>query len=127
MTLHRAATGAGFAYLVLYLAASQDLTFGRHAGLAWRLAPDWASLWMQARSPFRFEGIAVLEAGGLALIVSPLNLLIAGTLGALFALNVHGVLSLAGKPPACGTGAGRIASLPALLAGPGKRTWESVP
>jgi len=118
--MRRISTAAGLAYMVLYLIASRDVSLARDTGWAWRLAPDWPSLWLQARAPFRFEGIAMLEAGGLAWIVSPVNLLIAGLLGAVIALNVHGVLALYRCRSTCrtsGAGVGVLASLPALLAG----------
>lgn len=118
--MRRIAIAAGLAYVVLYLIASQDLSLAGGTGWAWRVATDWPSLWMQARAPFRFEGIAMLETGGLALLVSPVNLVIAGLLSALIALNVHGVLALYRYRSTCrtsGAGVGVLASLPALLAG----------
>lgn len=119
MSTRGVAAAAGLVYLVLYLGASQDLSFDTDAGWTLRVATDWSSLWMQARSPFRFEGIAMIEAGALTLLLSPLDLLIAGILGVLVALNVHGVLALRGTPSTCrptGAGAGLLGAAPALLA-----------
>jgi len=112
---------AGLAYLLLYLLMVRDLSFGSHYGWGARTAHDWLGLMVQARGLFQFEGIAMVEAGVVSLIISPLNILIAAVLGALVAVNVHGVVELRRAPPACGIGGttrtGVLASLPALLAG----------
>lgn len=112
------AVGAGLAYLAAYLFMVGDLTFGRHAGWGMRVAGNWSELWLRPRSLFQFEGIAMLEGGVATLIVSPLNLLIAGALGLLVAANVHGALTLRQSPAQCnasGSRAGLWAAAPALL------------
>lgn len=114
------AAGSGLAYVTAYLFMVGDLTFGGYAGWGVRVARNWSELWLQARSLFQFEGIAMLEGGVATLIVSPLNLLIAGALGLLVAANVHGALALRQAPAQCnvsGSGAGLLAAAPALLAG----------
>jgi len=115
------AAGIGAAYLLLYLVMLRDLSFGGQYGWGVRAAHDWLGLMVQARGLFQFEGIAMVEAGVVNLIISPLNILIGAVLGALVAVNVHGVIELRRAPPACGIGGttrtGVLASLPALLAG----------
>lgn len=114
------AAGSGLAYLAAYLFMLGDLTFGRHADWGARLAANWSELWLRPRSLFQFEGIAMIEGGFATLIVSPLNLLIAGILGLLVAANVHGALTLRQAPAQCsvsGSRAGLAAAVPALLAG----------
>lgn len=115
----RIAVGSGAAYLAAYLYLLGDLTFGSHAGWGMRVADNWGELWLRPRSMFQFEGIAMIEGGFATLVVSPLNLLIAGVLAFLVAANVHGALALRQAPAQCsvsGSSAGLAAAAPALLA-----------
>lgn len=121
MSTRRAAiaVGVGIAYLALYLYMLGDLGFGA-SGWDLRVSSQWPTLWLKARAPFQFEGIAMVDAGLVRWIISPLNLAIALVLGGLLAANVHGAIALRQDPPACrapGAGAGALAALPALLAG----------
>lgn len=116
----RIALATGLVYLLAYLYMLGDLAFGGNGGWNAFVAGEWPVRWLQARSLFQFEGIAMLQAGPVTLIVSPLNLLIAGVLAGLVATNVHGVIELRRTPPACavpGARTGLLASVPALLAG----------
>lgn len=115
-----AAIAAGAAWLPLYLFVIGDLSIDARAG--WRVvtAASWSDLWLRARGPFQFEPVVMLEAGLAVILLSPLNLLIGGLLGALLALNVHGILALRELPAQCrvpGTHSGWLAPVPALLAG----------
>ena len=117
-----AAMAGGFFYAVFYLYAIGDLSTTRQ--------PDWSLAFgmipleqaFRARSLFLFEGIGMIQAGWLFWLVSPMNLLIAGALGMLLAVNIHGALALRANPVACEAraagGAGTVGgAVPALLAG----------
>ena len=113
------AAGIGFLYGAIYLVGVGDLTFDRGAG--WFLQTGVVTLERitSMRSPFLFEGIALAEAGWWVILVSPLNLLLAGILGVLLAVNLHGAITLWREPRACGLSSAGSASgaVPALLAG----------
>ncbi len=109
----------GVGYLLVYLATVGDISISAGAGpLSVRTVED-PSLWMSSTGFFRFEAIALVSAGGLTYLFSPLNLVVAGTLGALVGANA--ALSYLGivQPAACGleTSSGAFASVPALLSG----------
>jgi len=123
-TSHRIALAAGGVYLLAYLYLLGDLAFGASGGWSLLVAGEWPTRWLQARALLQFEGIAMLQAGPVTLILSPLNLLLAAVLAGLVAANVHGALELHRAPAACsasggapGGHVGLIASVPALLAG----------
>jgi len=121
MIQHRApiAIAVGIGYMALYLYMLGDLGFGA-SGWDLRVSRQWPTLWLKARAPFQFEGIAMIHAGWLSWIISPLNLAIAAVLGWLLAANTDGAIALRQAPPACrapGAGTGALAALPALLAG----------
>lgn len=71
-----------------------------------------------ARAPFRFEPVAMVEAGYVVLLISPLNLLLTILLTGLLAANIHGVMYLRAHPE-CRVGASGTfsAAAPALFAG----------
>ena len=105
-------------YALLYLYAIGDLDIGR-AGWNWQ-ALDWQWQRLLARrGPWHFEAVAMLELGYLVLLLSPANLVLAGVLAALLALNLHGALALRAQAR-CTLGQGAASSAgiwPALLAG----------
>ena len=111
---------AGIGYLLTYLVTVGDLSVGggRPGAFTVRTAADltraFASLGF-----FRFGGIAIVSAGPLTYVFSPLNvllsLLLSGLVGANAALTYLGLV----QPRACGleSSAGVFAGLPALLSG----------
>ncbi|WP_290650324.1 hypothetical protein [Aquisalimonas sp.] len=114
-----AAIGTGLAYALFYLFSIDDVMIEPRA--EWFVQAGAASVEriLTMRSPFLFEAIALVEAGWLVLLLSPMNLLIALGLGALVAVNVHGAIMLYKAPQACGISQASSASsaVPALLAG----------
>lgn len=113
------AFAVGVVYGLFYLWAIGDITF--YGPPAWggyiaELSLDRA---LSARSTLMFEAVAVLEAGYLVWLVSPVNLLVAGVLCGLLAANIHGALWIRAHPVACrrGQGGTLAAALPALFAG----------
>lgn len=72
-----------------------------------------------SRSMLMFEAVAVVEAGYLIWLISPLNLLITSLLAGLLAANIYGALYLRLLAQSCAIGRGGLfaGSLPALLAG----------
>ena len=114
----RLALLAGIIYACFYLFAIGDVDLVGSSQWRAQLGQiDFGHL-LRARSPFLFEAVALLQAGNVLLLISPLNLLITGALAALLGANVHGALALH-QNPACRTGNGRMfgGALPALLAG----------
>lgn len=109
----------GLGYGVLYLYAIGDLSFAPPPAWDWRRGALSLENLLSARAPFRYEAVAVAEAGYAVLLVSPLNLLVAALLGVLLAANIHGVLYLRSNPQACRPGRAGLAAgaAPALLAG----------
>lgn len=113
------AIGCGLIYGIFYLYAIGDLSLTP--------PPTWGAYaidlplrrMLSARSTLMFEAIAVIEAGYLIWLVSPLNLLIAGLLGGLLAANVHGALYLRSQARVCADGRRGLllGAMPALLAG----------
>ena len=112
------AAGVGLAYAQGYLFALGDLDVVGRTAWAFRTADVTPSKWIELRDAFRFEAVAIADLGHLAVLVSPLNLAVAGTLGALLALNVHGAFALRRAPAQCVRGGGGLlGAVPALLAG----------
>ncbi len=114
----RMALLAGITYTCFYLFAIGDVDLV--ASSQWRAQLgqfDFGHL-LRARSPFLFEAVALLQAGNVLMLVSPMNLLITAILAGLLGANVHGALALH-QNAACRTGNGRVfgGALPALLAG----------
>lgn len=119
-TVRVVALGVGLGYLAVYLFVLGDLSLARTAEWDAQVAGRWQALWFRPRGLFQFEGIALLQAGRLVFIVSPLNLLLAGLLAMLVAINVHGAIAVRRMPAHCrpgGSGTGILASVPALVAG----------
>lgn len=103
---------------LLYLYAIGDLDLGASGWGALVLDWQWERL-LARRGPWQFEAVAMFELGSLVLLVSPLNLLIAGLLAVLMALNLHGALALQAQAK-CSRKQQVVASAggwPALLAG----------
>lgn len=112
--------GTSVGYLVLYLVTVGDLSLasGTAGALTIRIVDD-VSRAFASLGFFRFGAVAVISAGPLTYLFSPLNALVALVLstlvGANFALTYLGVV----QPRACGleTSSGVLAGLPALLSG----------
>ncbi|MFC4351960.1 hypothetical protein ACFOW6_10440 [Fodinicurvata halophila] len=107
-------------YLLLYLVALGDLAFdGTLRALDGWLVPRADELWTQARVPFQFEAIGVVELPFAIWLVSPLNLLIGLALGALAGLQLALTRIALLCTRSCGIRppVGLLAALPALLAG----------
>lgn len=106
------------AYLLLYLWLTGDLSGGGSGG--WQAVfPAWDRVW-QRRGPFQFEPVGLFALGGLVWTFSPLNTLIAASMGLLVGLNAVAGWWLWRIPRQCRSGAGStglLGSLPALLAG----------
>ncbi|MDZ7749167.1 MAG: hypothetical protein U5K43_10275 [Halofilum sp. (in: g-proteobacteria)] len=115
----RLAAGAvGLVYALVYLYALGDLSTLPEA--AWGARMGEPARWLDQRGLLQFEAIAMLEAGRVLWLISPLNTVVAAALGALLALNLDGAWALWRRPAACGlggTGSGVLAAVPALLAG----------
>ncbi|MGH3864378.1 hypothetical protein [Actinokineospora sp.] len=111
--------------LVLYLLAIGDIAPGsrpgRSSGASWvELAPDWTERLFRARAPYLFEPVlAVHPLPPLTILLSPVNLVLAGLLAGLVGLNVTVAAYAAAQATSCRrTGYGRLlAALPALLTG----------
>ena len=123
-----------FVYVVIYLAATQFLIFTERGAeemngfFAVRIAENWQEIMFRQRAPFLFESIGAVYAGGMKLFISPLNMLLAGALGVLVALNFavsyynfraltlrgpKGFMSLLGTVPAIVSGA--VCCVPTLI------------
>jgi hypothetical protein len=115
-TYRRLAAGLAALYLVLYLAALQDLSLG---GTGFQvLTTDWHRTFDRTGA-VTFEPIVQVTIPGLTLLISPVNLLV-GTLVALLAgVNLTVTYLAFRQPRACrfNRATGILASLPALLAG----------
>lgn len=112
------AAAIGLVYALGYLYALGDLSAA--ARPVWSLTLGDPARWLDQRVVFQFEGIAMLQAGHVVWLLSPLNLLIAAALGVLLALNIDGGWMLWKRPAACGIagrGGGVLAAVPALAAG----------
>jgi hypothetical protein len=106
-------------YLVLYLFTVGDLSIvGGGGPLTVRVADDLSRAFT-GLGFFRFGAVAVVSAGPVTYLLSPLNLLLAAFLAALVGANV--ALTYLGlvQPRACGleTSTGVLAGVPALLSG----------
>lgn len=110
---------SGLAYAVLYLYAIGDFSLTPPPAWDWRIGSLTLERLLSARAPFHFEAVAIVEAGYLVWLVSPLNLLVAGLLAGLLAANVHGVVYMRANPEACRPNRAGLAAgaVPALLAG----------
>lgn len=107
-------------YLVIFLFATGDLGIHSPTGfydIQLTRAP-WELMFKQT-SPFRFEGIAIVQASAVTYLFSPLNLLIALVLSFLVGLNIAFTYLAIVAPKVCygQPAAGILSSLPGLLAG----------
>ena len=107
-------------YALLYLWLTGDIAGDGTGG--WQAAfPAWARAF-QTRGPFQFEPVGLITLGALVWTFSPLNVLIAATMGLLVGLNGVAGWWLWRTPRQCGlggTGTGLLGAIPALLAGGG--------
>ena len=111
-----AATGL---YLGTYLWALRHLTLSGTGGVDVFIVDDPVRTALIRRSPFLFEPVAVVEAGAIVYLLSPVNVAIGLALGLLVGATLAvSVVSWRG-PDACriGAGAGTTAGLPGLLSG----------
>lgn len=111
---------AAIAYLVIFLLATGDLGIHSPTGL-WDvrlIRAPWELMFKQT-SPFRFEGIAIVQASTITYLFSPLNLLIALVLSFLVGLNIAFTYLAIVAPKVCygQPAAGIFSALPGLLAG----------
>lgn len=115
----RIALISGACYGLFYLYTVGDLNFIGPPGWNAYIAEFSFERMFTSRSILMFEAIAVVEAGYLIWLVSPLNLLVAALLSALLAANIHGALFLRFQTQVCTNGRGGLFAgfLPALLAG----------
>lgn len=112
----RRSAGIGLVYLVLFLAALQDISPGGH-GFEF-LTVDWTRMFDRAGA-VTFEPIARLTVPGLTILLSPLNIGIGLIVAALAAVNLIVTYVAFRQPRACSfnRSTGILASIPALLAG----------
>ena len=112
-----AASAIGAVYALVYLYALGDLSTLPEA--AWGARTGDPARWLEQRGLMQFEAVAMLEAGRVLWLVSPLNTAMAAALSALLALNLDGAWVLWRSPAACGLGttSGVLAAFPALIAG----------
>lgn len=109
---------AAAAYLVVYLVGMGHLGTGPW-DFALSVVSDPLARMVEPTSPFQWEPVALLVAGPVELLVSPLNLALGSALAVLVGINL-GVSVVAYRgPSACrlGSGAGVAAGLPGLLSG----------
>jgi len=115
-TYRRLAAGISFVYLILFMAALQDISLGG-SGVQF-LTTDW-NLAFERSGAFTFEPIAQLTVPGVTVLLSPINLTISTMLAILVGLNLTVTYIAFRQPRACtfNRSSGILASLPALLAG----------
>lgn len=109
---------AAAAYLVVYLVGMGHLGTGPW-DFALSVVSDPLARMVEPTSPFQWEPVALLVAGPIELLISPLNLALGSALAVLVGINL-GVSVVAYRgPSACrlGSGAGVAAGLPGLLSG----------
>ena len=108
----------GAAYFVFYLVGLRHLGLGSW-GFELSVVSDPLARATQLQSPFQWEPIALVVAGPVELLVSPLNIALGGALAALVGINLAVSLVAYRGPAACrlGPGAGAAAGLPGLLSG----------
>ena len=110
--------GSTLGYLALYLYTVGDLAFTGRGGTSVFVVDDLSRAFTSLGF-FRYEPIALIEAGPITYLFSPLNVLLALTLAVLVGVNL--ALTYLGwvQPKACGLEAssGVFAGIPALLSG----------
>lgn len=112
------AGGVALVYGGLFLWLTGDLGGGGGGGLH-ATFPSWERVW-EARGPFHFEPVGLIEAGPLVWTFSPVNTLVAWGLGLLLGTNLVLAWRLRRVSRVCGwqaSGTTLLSSLPALLAG----------
>lgn len=109
----------GSTYALLFLYALGDIDIVERTAWGWRMGDLAPGTWFDMRAPLHFEPIAIADMGHLAVLVSPVNIVMAALLGAALALNMHGIATLIRQPAQCRAGAagGLAGVVPALLAG----------
>lgn len=113
----------GGVYALVYLYGAGDIDVMPRPAWGFQVAGFEPALWLSRRGPLTFEAVALADAGYLTILLSPANLVVAGLLGLLVALNLHGALALGASTPTCpggvrgGRASGLFAAAPALLAG----------
>lgn len=111
-------SSVALAYAGLFLWLTGDLGGGGSGGLH-STFPAWERVW-QARGPFHFEPVGLIDIGPFIWTFSPVNTLVAWGLGLLLGTNLALGWRLRRVPRACGwqaSGSTFLSSLPALLAG----------
>ncbi len=112
----------GCLYWLFYLYAIDNISLADVS--VWQVVAGSVP-WQQALRPramLLFEAVALIQAGPVVWLVSPVNLLIGATLSLLLAANIHGVLAIRSQPAQCRPArhgrAGVVGGgAPALLAG----------
>ena len=109
---------AGVGYLLVYLVGLGHLGLGP-SGLELSVVADPLTRALQLRGPFQWEPVALVVAGPVELLVSPLNVALGSLLALLVGLNLAVSLVAYRGPAACklGPGAGAAAGLPGILSG----------
>lgn len=111
-------TLAGVTYFAVYLVGLGYLGLGQ-SGLELSVVADPLARATQLRSPFQWEPVALVVAGPVELLVSPLNVVLGSLLAGLVGINLAVSVAAYRGPSACrlGTGAGAAAGVPGLLSG----------
>lgn len=106
-------------YTLVYLWAIGDLAVQSTSGVGIDVVAPVSRSLETGLGRFSFEGIAVVDLGVARYLLSPLNVIIAGGIGALVGLNMALSYLASVRPSSCGIGAssGLLASIPALLSG----------
>ncbi|SDL37329.1 hypothetical protein SAMN05192555_10451 [Franzmannia pantelleriensis] len=111
-------SGIMVSYTLLYLWLTGDMAGGGLGG--WHATfPAWERVFEQ-RGAFQFEPVGLVSIGGVVWTFSPLNTLLAMTMGLLMGLNIAAGWWLRTRPRQCrlrGAGTSWLALPPALLAG----------
>ncbi len=107
-------------YLLLFQFATSELALhGRFQNLTFFALADWQAIMFEARVPFQFEPIAIVEGPFFTWLLSPLNIGIGVMLGGLTGTQIA-LTNVARKcSTSCGLNraTGLLAGLPGLLAG----------
>lgn len=107
-------------YFFVFLLSTGDLGFHKPTGLySFTFTREPISMLFKQMSPFRFEGIAIVQASAITFLFSPVNLVIALLLSILVGLNIVFSYLAIVAPRICygRPGVGIWASLPGLLSG----------
>ena len=107
---------AGVGYLLVYLVGLGHLGLGP-SGLELSVVADPLSRAVRLRGPFQWEPVALVVAGPVELLLSPLNVVLGSLLGVLVGLNLAVSLVAYRGQSACRFGPGAAAGLPGVLSG----------